>query len=44
MVDYLTTEWYDRLSEFARRYELAIDIKSDYQLPPTEFKLMTEAS
>ncbi len=44
MVDFLTTEWYDRLSEFARRYELAIDIKTDYQLPPTDFKLMTEAS
>jgi len=43
MVDFLTTEWYERLSEFARRYELAIDIKFDYQIQPTDFKLMTEA-
>lgn len=42
MVDFLTTEWYERLSEFARRYELAIDIKFDYQIQPTDFKLMTE--
>jgi ribonuclease G len=43
MTDFLTTEWYERLSEFARRYELAIDIKTDYQLQPTEFKLLSEA-
>jgi ribonuclease G len=44
LVDFLTTEWYDRFSEFAKRYELAIDIKTDFQLPPTDFKLLTEAS
>jgi ribonuclease G len=43
MTDFLTTDWYDRLSEFAKRYELAIDIKTDYQLQPTDFKLLTEA-
>jgi ribonuclease G len=43
LTDFLTTDWYERLSEFARRYELSIDIKTDYQLPPTEFKLLTEA-
>jgi len=42
MTDFLTTDWYDRLSEFARRYELAIDVKTDYQLQPTDFKLLTE--
>jgi hypothetical protein len=41
--DFLTTDWYDRLSEFAKRYELAIDVKIDYQLQPTDFKLLTEA-
>jgi ribonuclease E len=44
LTDFLTTEWYERLSEFAKRYELAIDIKTDYQLQPTDFKLLTEAS
>jgi ribonuclease G len=43
LTDFLTTDWYDRLSEFARRYELAIDVKTDYQLQPTDFKLLTEA-
>jgi ribonuclease G len=43
MTDFLTTDWYDRLSEFARRYELAIDVKTDYQLQPNDFKLLTEA-
>jgi len=43
LADFLTTEWYDRLCEFARRYELAIDVKTDYQLAPTEFKLLTES-
>ena len=43
MTDFLTTDWYDRLSEFAKRYELAIDVKTDYQLQPTDFKLLTEA-
>ncbi len=42
MTDFLTTDWYERLSEFARRYELAIDVKTDYQLQPTDFKLLTE--
>ena len=27
----------------AKRYELAIDVKIDYQLQPTDFKLLTEA-
>ena len=31
------------MSEFAKRYELAIDVKIDYQLQPTDFKLLTEA-
>jgi ribonuclease E len=44
MTDFLTTDWYDRLSEFARRYELAIDVKTDYQIQPTDFKLLTEYS
>ncbi len=44
MTDFLTTEWYERLSEFARRYELAIDVKTDHQLQPTDFKLLTEYS
>ncbi len=44
MTDFLTTDWYDRLSEFARRYELAIDVKTDYQLQPTDFKLLTETT
>jgi ribonuclease G len=44
LTDFLTTEWYDRLCEFARRYELAIDVKTDYQLQPTDFKLLTEAA
>ncbi len=44
MTDYLTTEWFDRLSEFAKRYELAIDVKTDYQLQPNDFKLLTEYS
>ncbi|MEO0053548.1 MAG: Rne/Rng family ribonuclease [candidate division WOR-3 bacterium] len=43
MTEFLTTEWFERLSEFARRYELAIDVKTDYQLAPTEFKLLTES-
>ena len=43
LTDFLTTDWYDRLSEFAKRYELAIDVKIDYQLQPTDFKLLTEA-
>ncbi len=43
MTDFLTTEWYERLSEFARRYELAIDVKTDYLLQPTDFKLLTES-
>ncbi len=43
MAEFLTTEWYDRLAEFARRYELALDVKADYQLSPTEFKLLTES-
>lgn len=42
--EFLTTEWLDRLAEFARRYELAIDVKTDYQLGPTEFKLLTEST
>jgi len=42
MTDYLTTEWFDRLSEFAKRYELSIDVKTDYQLQPNDFKLLTE--
>lgn len=42
LTEFLTTEWYERLAEFARRYELAIDVKTDYQLSPTEFKLLTE--
>lgn len=42
LTDFLTTEWYDRLSEFARRYELSIDVKTDYQLQPADFKLLTE--
>ncbi len=44
LTEFLTTEWYERLTEFARRYELAIDVKTDYQLAPTEFKLLTEAT
>ncbi|MEO0073337.1 MAG: hypothetical protein ABIK43_01580, partial [candidate division WOR-3 bacterium] len=44
MTDFLNNEWYERFAEFAKRYELAIDIKTDYQLQPTEFKLLTEAS
>jgi len=43
LTEFLTTEWFERLAEFARRYELAIDVKTDYQLGPTEFKLLTEA-
>jgi ribonuclease G len=43
LTEFLTTEWYERLAEFARRYELAIDVKTDYQLAPTEFKLLTES-
>ncbi len=43
MTDFLNNEWYERFAEFAKRYELAIDIKTDYQLQPTEFKLLTEA-
>ncbi len=43
LVEFLTGEWYERLTEFARDYELAIDVKTDYQLAPTEFKLLTEA-
>ncbi len=42
ITDYLTTEWYDRLTQFARRYELAIDVKTDYQIRPTDFRLLTE--
>jgi len=44
LTEFLTTEWFERLAEFARRYELAIDVKTDYQLGPTEFKLLTESS
>lgn len=44
ITDFLTTEWYDRLSEFARRYELAIDVKTDYLMQPTDFKLLVEPS
>ncbi|MEO0080399.1 MAG: Rne/Rng family ribonuclease [candidate division WOR-3 bacterium] len=44
LAEFLTSEWYDRLCEFARRYELAIDVKTDYQLAPTEFKLQTEVA
>ncbi|MEO0080313.1 MAG: Rne/Rng family ribonuclease, partial [candidate division WOR-3 bacterium] len=36
LAEFLTNEWYDRLCEFARRYELAIDVKTDYQLAPTD--------
>lgn len=43
LAEFLTTEWYERLAEFARRYELAIDVKTDYQLAPTEFKLLAES-
>jgi ribonuclease G len=42
LTDFLTTEWYERLSEFARRYELAIDVKTDYQIQPTDFRLLVE--
>ena len=42
LTDYMTTEWFDQLSEIARRYELAIDVKTDYQIQPTDFKLLTE--
>ncbi len=42
LTDYMTTEWYDRLVEFARRYELAIDVKTDYQIQPTDFRLLSE--
>lgn len=44
MTDFLTADWYDRFCEFARRYELSIDIKTDYQLPPTDFRLLTESA
>ncbi len=43
LTEFLTTEWFERLAEFARRYELALDVKTDYQLGPTEFKLLTES-
>jgi ribonuclease G len=43
MTDFLTADWYDRLAEFARRYRLAIDVKTDYQILPTDFRLLTEA-
>ncbi|MGQ9707275.1 MAG: Rne/Rng family ribonuclease [bacterium] len=43
LTEFLTTEWYERLAEFARRYELAIDVKTDYQLALKEFKLLTES-
>jgi len=42
MTDFLTADWYDRLAEFARRYNLAIDVKTDYQILPTDFRLLTE--
>lgn len=41
--EFLTSDWYERLAEFARRYELAIDVKTDYQMAPAEFKLLTES-
>jgi ribonuclease G len=44
VTDYLTADWYDRLAEFARRYRLAIDIKTDYQIQPTDFRLLVEYS
>ncbi len=43
LTEFLTTEWYERLASFARKYELAIDVKSDYLLPLTEFKILTES-
>ncbi len=43
MTQFLTTDWYDRLSEFARRYELAIDVKIDHELQPADFRLLTES-
>ncbi|MEO0070841.1 MAG: Rne/Rng family ribonuclease [candidate division WOR-3 bacterium] len=42
ITEFLTTEWYERLASFARRNELTIDVKSDYQCHPSEFKLLTE--
>ncbi len=44
MTDFLTADWYDRLYEFAKRYELAIDVKTDYLIQPTDFKLLTDYS
>lgn len=44
LTDFLTTEWLERLSEFARNHQLAIDIKTDLQIQPTDFRLLTEYS
>ncbi|HDQ98663.1 MAG TPA: Rne/Rng family ribonuclease [candidate division WOR-3 bacterium] len=42
ITDYLTADWYDRLAEFAKRYRLAIDVKTDFQIQPTDFRLLVE--
>lgn len=42
ITEFLTDEWYERLADFARRSELTIDVKSDYQCRPSEFKLLIE--
>jgi ribonuclease G len=42
MTDHLTADRYDRLVEFARRYKLAIDVKTDYQIQPADFRLLVD--
>ena len=42
IAEFLTTEYSDRLGEFARSRELSIDVRSDPELAPTEFRILTE--
>jgi ribonuclease G len=42
MAEFLTTEYSDRLGEFARSRELSIDVRSDGELAPTDFRVLTE--
>lgn len=42
VAEFLSSEYSDRLGEVARQHELLIEVKADPELPPSEYKILTE--
>jgi ribonuclease G len=42
VADFLSTEYTDRLGEFAKEHEISIEIKADPELSPTEYRVLSE--